>query len=261
MYQLYFPGKRLMILFAATILFCSGGCVPKAALRPANPPKALEMVSPAHAAKERITALAQIDLVTSRGHYPIKAVMVLQRPSYLRLEMLPVIGTPDFFLAVSPDEMNIFIPSQNEFYSGKPTAENLARFLPWSFTLEEIVMILSSTYPPLDEPNVSYESHLDDALLRVDMKAPAGPSQTIWMTKNEKMAKLIRYDALGKEIYQAVFDDYASGTAFAEKIVIQWADNITSVSVKYSDLKIEKNVDLSIFKLTAPPGSKTIHLD
>jgi len=250
-----------MVLFAAAMLLCLGGCAGGAALGPGVPPKAREVVFPAHPAIDRMTAVAQIDLVTAQGHYPIRAAMILQRPSYFRLEMLPVIGTPDFFLAASPDEMNIFIPSQSEFYSGKPTAENLARFLPWSFTLEEIVMILSSTYPPLGGANVSYESSLEDALLRVDMRSPAGPSQTIWMAKNEKMVKLIRYDPLGRETYRALFNDYAPGSVIAEKIVIQWADNVTSVSVRYSDLKIEKNDDLSIFKLPVPPGSKSIHLD
>jgi hypothetical protein len=164
-----------------------------------------------------MTALAQIDLVTAQGHYPIRAAIILRKPSYIRLEMLPVIGTPDFFLAASPGEMTIFIPSQNEYYSGKPTAENLSRFLPWSFTLEEIVMILSSTYPPLDGTNVSYESDLDNALLRIDMKTPAGPSQTIWMTKNEKIVKLIRYDPLGREMYRALFDDYPPGSVLLRK--------------------------------------------
>lgn len=257
----YIPGKRLRMFFAAVMLLCLGGCAGGAALGPGGPPKAREMVSPVHPAIDRITAIAQIELVTAQGHYPIRAAMILQRPSYLRLEMLPVIGTPDFFLAASPDEMNIFIPSQNEFYSGKPTAANLARFLPWSFTLEEIVMILSSAYPPLDGENVSQESHLDGALLRVDMKTPTGPSQSIWMAKNERLVKLIRYDALGRETYQALFDDYPPGSALAGKILIQWADQGTSVSVKYSDLNVEKNGDPSIFKLPAPPGSKPIYLD
>lgn len=251
-----------MIFFAAAmlLLLCLGGCAGGTALGPGGPPKAREMISPVHPI-DRITAIAQIELVTAEGHYPIRAAMILQRPSYLRLEMLPVIGTPDFFLTASPDEMNIFIPSQNEFYSGKPTAENLARFLPWSFTLEEIVMILSSAYPPLDAEKVSQESHLDGALLRVDMKTPAGPSQTIWMAKNERLVKLIRYDSLGRETYQALFDDYLPGSALAGKIMIQWADNVTSVSVKYSDLSVEKNGDPSIFRLPVPPGSKPIHLD
>lgn len=210
---------------------------------------------------DRITGIAQIDLVTAQGRYPVRAAVILQRPSYLRLEMLPVIGTPDFFLAASPDQMNIFIPSQSEFYTGKPTAENLARFLPWSFTIEEIVTILSSSYPPFVGTNVSYESYPDDGLLRIEMKTPSGPSQTIWMEKNERLVKLIHYDPLGRETYRALYEDYAPQSAFAEKITIQWADHVTSVAVKYANLKVEKNSDLSVFQLPIPEGTKTIHLD
>jgi hypothetical protein len=80
-------------------------------------------------------ATAEIDLKTEQGHYPVRAALIMQKPSYLRLEILPVIGTPDLYLAATPDHLQIFIPSREEFYSGKPSAENLARFLPWGFML------------------------------------------------------------------------------------------------------------------------------
>ena len=107
------------------------------------PEKSLEILSRTIHETDRIVATAQIDLMTAQGHYPVRAALILQKPSYLRLEMLPVIGTPDFFLTATPDDMRIFIPSQGEFYSGKPSAENLARFLPWALNIEDIVMILS----------------------------------------------------------------------------------------------------------------------
>ncbi|MEE9911889.1 MAG: DUF4292 domain-containing protein [Deltaproteobacteria bacterium] len=230
-------------------------------IEPGPPTASREIVAPVIHGKDRIATLAQIDLMTAQGHYPIRAVLILQRPSYLRLEMMPVIGTPDFFLAATPDEMKIFIPSRNEFYSGKPSAGNLARFLPWSFAVEEIVMILSSTYPPLAGSPVSYERYPEDGLLRVEMKTPSGPSQTIWMEKNSRPARLIRYDTGGREVYRVRYEDYAEGSVFAEKISIQWADHVTSVSVQYSDLKVEKASDLSVFTLPVPAGSKIIQLD
>jgi hypothetical protein len=39
------------------------------------------------------------------------------------------------------------------------------------------------------------------------------------------------------------------------------ADGITSISVKYSELKIEKAADLSVFELPVPAGVKLILLD
>ena len=39
-----------------------------------------------------------------------------------------------------------------------------------------MVMILSGSYPPLAEQNLSYASYEEADLLRVDMKTPSGPS-------------------------------------------------------------------------------------
>ena len=205
--------------------------------------------------------MAQIDLVTAQGHFPVKAALVLQRPSYLRLEMLPLIGTPDFILTATPDDMRIFIPSRGEFYSGKPSAENLARFLTFALNIADMVMILSGSYPPLAEQNLSYASYEEADLLRVVMKTPSGPSQTIWMEKNGRIARMVRHDSDGRESYQVKYEDYVPQSSFAEKITIKWTDNMTSVSVKYSDLKIEKATDLSVFELPVPAEIQIIKMN
>jgi hypothetical protein len=38
-------------------------------------------------------------------------------------------------------------------------------------------------------------------------------------------------------------------------------DGKTSLSVKYSDVKIEKSEDLSVFNLVIPPNVKSINLE
>ena len=80
-----------------------------------RPPDAPKNIPIAIQETDRIVATAQIELTTAEGRYPLRAALILQRPSYLRLEMLPVIGTPDLFLTATPDEMRIFIPSLGEF--------------------------------------------------------------------------------------------------------------------------------------------------
>jgi hypothetical protein len=255
----HFSCERIIILLLLLMLAC--GCAGKIVRESGMPPKSSEIISRTIPETDRIIATAQIDLMTAQGHYPVRAALILQKPSYLRLEMLPVIGTPDFFLTAAPGDMRIFIPSQGEFYSGKPSAGNLARFLPWAFDIEDIVMIFSSTYPSLAIKDVSFESDMEGDMLRVDMSTASGPSQTIWMGKNGRMARLIRRGSDGREIYQVQYEDYAPGSLLAEKITIQWADNVTSVSLKYSDLKVEKATDLSVFELPVPAGIKIIKLD
>jgi len=255
----FFPCERIIIVLLLSMLACAcaGKSVTQARLRP----EPLTLIARTIKNTDRIIATAQIDLITPQGHYPIRAALILQKPSYLRLEMLPVIGTPDLFLTATPDDMTIFIPSLSSLYSGKPSAENLSRFLPWSLDIEDIVMILSSAYPPLAGDNVSYQHCEEEPLLCLEMKTPLGTSQKIWMENSGRMARLIRYGRDGREIFQVQYGNYAPGSSLAGKISIQWSDNVTAVSVKYSDLRVEKATDLSVFELPVGAGVKIIEMD
>jgi hypothetical protein len=260
--------KRIGIIIVSQITFLlllSGlicGCLQRTIVYLDVPSeKHLTAISGAVTQDKTLSAIAQIDLVTKQGYQQVKAALVIRKPSYLRLELLPVIGTPDFFLAATPVQMNIFIPSRGEYYRGKPTGANLAKFLPWDFNIEDIVMILSGTYPSLPEKEVSSQSYREGNFLRIETKAKSGSSQTIWIGEKNRLSKYIRNDESGKEIYQVQYEDYESENIIAGKITIKMADGINSISVKYSGLKIETSVDLSIFELPVPEGIKTIFLD
>ncbi|MCX5849768.1 MAG: DUF4292 domain-containing protein [Deltaproteobacteria bacterium] len=208
-----------------------------------------------------ISAIAKIDLITPDGYYPAKAVLIIKKPSYLRLELLPIIGTPDFFITVSPEKMSVFIPSKGEFYRGQPTQANLAKFLPWQINVEDIVMIFSGTFPSLRENEVVYQGYQEKNLLRVEMKTKSGLLQTIWIEEKNRLRKLVRNDKTGKKLYTVEYIYDEPPNPVPGKITINMADGITSLSIKYSDIKIEKAADLSIFDLPVPDDVKTITLD
>ena len=262
------PGKlilvpRIMFLLFLSALVC--GCHQRAIVPIVHldvpSEKHLTAISGAVTRDKTLSAVAQIDLVTNQGYQQFKAAIVIKKPSYLRLELLPVIGTPDFFLTATPVVMNIFIPSQGAFYSGKPTGANLAQFLPLDFNIEDIVMILSGSYPTLTEKEVSSQSYLDNNFLRIEMKTKSGSSQIIWIGEKNRLSKYMRNDESGKEIYSVQYEDYQQESIIAGKITIKMADDVTSIAIKYSGLKIETAADLSIFELPVPEGIKTILLD
>jgi hypothetical protein len=251
---------QIIFLLLLSWLIC--GCMQRTiAHLDVSPEKHFAAISGVVTQDETLSAIAQIDLVTKQGYQKVKAALVIKKPSYLRLELLPVIGTPDLFLAATPVGMSIFIPSRGEYYRGKPTGANLAQFLSWDFNIEDIVTILSGDYPSLPEKEVSSQNYREGKFLRVEMKTKSGISQTIWIGEKNRLLKYIRNDESGKEIYQVQYEDYERGSLIAGKITIKMADGITSVSVKYSGIKIETSSDLSIFELTAPEGIKTIFLD
>jgi len=259
MFHRYFSCKQIIMVFLLSVL--TSGCVGKTVIGLGMPPESLATVSRTIQETDRIVATTQIELMTAQGHYPVRAALIMQKPSYLRLEMLPVIGTPDLFLTATPDDMRVYIPSRSEFYSGKPSAENLERFLSWALNIEDMVMIFSGAYPLLTGKDISYESDVEGNLLRVDMKTPSGSSQVVWMEKNGRMVRLVRNGSDGRELYRVQYEEYAPAHPLAGKITIRMADHITFVSLKFTDIKIEKAADLSIFQLPVPAGSKIIKLD
>jgi hypothetical protein len=260
MFDRFISGRHTLMMLLLASVVC--GCAAHTFVQLKEPPeKILMKVTQAITPNDRIVATAHIDVMTVQGHYPVRAALILQKPSYLRLELLPVIGTPDFFLAATPDEMKIFIPSRAELYAGRPSAANLGRFLPWTLSIEDMVMIFSGAYPHLIPDPLSYESYPEGSLTRVSMFTPAGGSQTVWVESNGRMVKLVRREASGREIYEALYEDYEPAGRLAGKIAIKMADSMTAVTVKFTDVEIEKAADLSVFQLPAPTGIKTIQLD
>lgn len=240
----------------------AAGCIQQGVVHPDYPPeKILAAIPGAVNDNEILSAVAKIDLITKQGYNPVRAALIIKKPSYLRLELLPMIGTPDFLLAASPEKMSIFIPSRRELYSGLPTGDNLARFLPWQFDIEDIVMIFSGNYPSFKEKAVVYQSYPEENLLRIEMKAPSGCSQTVWVGENNRLMKFVRNNETGKEVYTVKYFYGDTGDSVPEKINISMADGITSLSIKYSDVKIEKVTDLSIFDLPVSGNVKIIPLE
>ncbi len=253
----FLPAVKLLLLS-----FFACGCVGQAVIYHDRPSEKIPASIAGFLSEDDIlSAVVQINASTSDGYYPAKAALIIKKPSYLRLEMIPVIGTPDFFLTASPEKMSLFIPSKGKFYYGRPSAVNLAKFLPWKFNIEDAVMIFAGTYSPLKGKNISYQSYQENNLLRIEMKAQSGCSQIVWLREDNKLLKIIRNDETGKEAYtvEYIYDD--AQYSVPAKIIISMAQEKMSLSVKFSDIKIEKAKDLSIFNLPVPSSIDPIPLD
>lgn len=208
-----------------------------------------------------IRTIAHMELITPEKSFPVKTALTIKRPFYLRLEVIPLIGVPDFLLTVSPQRMKIFIPSKKACYSGRPTANNLKKFLPWPMDMEDMIMIFTGTYPALKENDVEYHVDHEANLLRLDMHTPNGVSQTMWVSEDNKLLRLVRKDEMGVELYHVQYTYDRDGGRFPEKIKIIMDDAAFSLSVKYSDVEMEQTTDLSIFDLYIPEGVNEMSLD
>jgi len=211
--------------------------------------------------KDVLSTVAKVDLVSPQGHHPIRALMVMKRPSFLRIEILSPVGPPDLFFAATPEQLCIFIPSRGEYYQGSPSSQNLERFLALPLDMESMVMILTGGYPVMNDGNLSYKCYRIGNNLHVEMRAKKGHFQVVQLSKSNKLLSFIKYDVYGKKLYQVRYEDYKEGERLPGKITVEIADGSSSLRVEYTQLQMEEADDLSIFELPPPEGIKVINLE
>ena len=207
---------------------------------------------------EIFSARADIDVVTPQGHYPVKAVIILRRPSYLRLEILSTLGVPDYYIAADPESMRIFIPAQGKYYQGRPSAQKIFRFFYWPLSIEDTVMILSGGFPMIAD--ASYKAQKTDNVTVVQAVSAQKGLQIIELD-NGRLRQFIQKDRHGQRIYSVYYAYDGRQSRMPESIMIKMADGITSLRVRYNDPLVEKSDDLSFFNLPLPPGIKPVDLE
>jgi hypothetical protein len=246
--------RRIAVILGLSVLLCScASFFPGVPLRPETT---------VMGETDTLFARVHMTLSTAEGQYPLRAAVVARRPGFLRLELLPIIGTPDFFLCATPREMKIFIPSRGEFYYGVPSAENVARFLPWSFSIEDLVSILLGDYPALKEKHhVTDEKQSRADGKRTTMRGESGVVQVMFWDAAERLTAVVRHHPSGEELYEVRFEDYSIGTFLPGRITVRVFEPQATIVVKYHDGRIEKSVDLSVFELMLPEGIKALSLD
>lgn len=247
-------------LFLWSFLIC--GCVHHAVIHSDVPAENIIHAIPGIMNDHEImSAMVKIELVTSDGYFPARVALIIKKPSYLRLEVLSLVGPPMFFLAASPEKISVFLPAKQEFYYGKPTAGNLQKFLHLRFEIEDIVNILAGTFPPFKNKEIAYQVFQEQNAWRVEMKADSGISQTLWVEENNRLLKLTRRDENGEELYTVQYIYDAPQRTVPVKIIINMADGLTSLVIKYSDIHIERTEDVTAFEMDIPSHVKAIALD
>lgn len=262
----------LGLLFMAALSACS---VTKASLNDRDP--AIHAMKPetvlekmTHTNRNTLKAMANIDVHHTSGRYSTKAAILIKRPSSMRIEAIPVIGPVNFFLSIHEDNLKIFFPQKSIFYIGKATPENLvnaADFFPAGLSIEDLLSVMLGTYPRVIEKNVSLAGFMEERLYRVDMVAEGKRLQSLWVDPSTRHLVEVRvFKDPGSASYTARFEDFdtSGSAAMPLKVTLdtEIADNPPSkVTIRYSDIQFDTDIEALAFDLQVPPGIKPVYLD
>lgn len=210
-----------------------------------------------------LQALANIQITTREGRYPLKLAIVLKKPTSMRAEVIPLFGPPAFFLSIHDRTLKVFLAETRAFYIGRATPDNVARYLPLRMDPQEMIAVLMGSAPLLSGQNTILQGRRDGEHYRIDIRG-ASKRQSLWLRTTDGF--LERLEVYGEQYrqYRVNFEEplRIEGSVFPQKtsIVFEGEDG-AALSVRFADIHLLKQWDPAIFNLQAPPGITPVCLD
>ncbi|MBU2228532.1 MAG: hypothetical protein KJ936_12870 [Proteobacteria bacterium] len=243
---------------------CAGVTV---SARPASydsPESALRALAVSGSVDEAVTATARILIDRHGEKYPLKVALMMKRPAHLRLESIPLMGPPDFFLSVSGGELRAFLPGKGggSFYIGRATPQNLSRFFPLALPADEMIPLLMGLPPAEGETPFSLSGEWEQGLYRVDRHEAGRKVRSLWIDPAVNLITRIRTFGEGEAAaYTADFSEHARvGKGFLPQRLVISGDSFPEMTVRYTDPQ-QIAADQASFALPVPEGVTPIILD
>jgi len=266
------PGFAALAVLMFLIAGCAGMSPPTAPVRPipCAPEAALARLDSRNERRQLLKAVAQAAVNTETARYPLRLAILAGKPASLRLEAIPIIGLPNFFLSVQGGRLAVYLPQQGEYYTGNATGENLARFFPVPLSVAELLALLHGCRPelPAAASPATLSGYPDGKAYRLDISSGNRElRQSLWIDPGT--GNLIRFEqeeSAGTRLLTAYFEAYeqVDGFPFPQRLRIKLQGPVAyGVELQYESVALEKPpaAGEALFTLPAPPGVKIIDLD
>ena len=206
-------------------------------------------------------AIASVRIESPEGTYSTKAALIAQEPGLLRLETIPLFGTPDFLLTINDKNMKAFYIRQGKFYIG-PAEKGISLFAPIGLNPDEVVSLLKGSIPKYAlATEISVKGSLENGKYRFDLFSSQGVTRSLWV--DSQSGRLIRMEIPGthNDRYTVDFDNFreVEGSQFPGLIEIKSPDGRT-VQIRFTAISVSAGPGKDAFDLEVPAGLEPITL-
>ncbi|MBM4314583.1 MAG: DUF4292 domain-containing protein [Deltaproteobacteria bacterium] len=263
-----FPSRILLnalwIVLGTTFLGCAGNSALLS--RPPgsvffSPDDALLALAASAPDDQTLTVIARIEFESHGERRPLKAALMMKKPASLRMESVPLLGPPDFFLSVDAGELRVFSPGDNggRFYMGRSTVRNLNRFFPLTLPAADIIPLLMGQ-PPGIEAISSCLGGWEERLYHIDRCMAAERMMSLWIDPvGGHLLRVRAYAEGGAIAYTADFSDHIPVGKYILPRRLTITGGAVSLTLRYTEVRLDN--DAEPFALPIPDGVAPISLD
>ncbi len=207
-----------------------------------------------------LRAYARVQLSAPRGKFGFSEVINVVRPRQVRLDTIGPFSRVFSVLASNGGRLVFLSPDEKRAYTGSPTPKNLARFLPFTLDLEDIVAILLGGVPePSKSPFVSQDRNSRDLLVRSENRSGSVSLATL----DGRTLQLKRLQIMDPPPALAAVVDYAGwkdrgGIAFPSELSIRVPSRDVLMAIRFEEMEPNAKIDARLFSPGLPPGFETV---
>lgn len=218
-----------------------------------SPAAALRVIG-SDMASGAITATAKIEITAEGARYPLKAAVMIQRPDSLRIESIPLIGPPDFFLSLTAGEIRIHIPAKSCFCTGAATPRNISRFLHVHLNATELVSLMLGLPPDNGAKDRELSGRQEENRYRVDQQTEDKGLLSIWIDPLINRVVQAAFTKNGAKMYEAVFEKHVLvGEYCLPELITVTGQKGAALKIRYSELQ-QIPATQAAFPLPVPAG-------
>lgn len=226
-----------------------------------NPEMYLQEILAGSAQRSALSGYSKIKIYSGEKQLISKSIFFVKQPGFLRFEMLGLFNQPALFFVADEHTIKIFIPSENTFYQGASTDENIAALLGIKLRSKDIVTTYLG-FPPGINCTASKISHVRDQDLYFFDISDNNTNHYVWI--DPLYRRVVKYVLFyrGQRIYQLLFHNFirAEGYLFPSKIEIEYFRHRTKI-IAHNESLSGGTVPDDLFLLHPSQQAKVLPLD
>jgi outer membrane lipoprotein-sorting protein len=205
-----------------------------------------------------IQGLAKLKLEAPLNNINANQVLLVEHPDRLRAETLSPFGGPLLLLVADGEKMGALLPSQNLYYQGSSSPENLGMFVNLPLELSDLVGVL--LYQPQMVETWKKEAFALKSGGWLLIRRGTLQRQELIFNAKQQLITVSYYkdNDLFLKVHYAKFSN--SESPYPNLLTLEIPEKYATVTLKFSDVAINGKIRPELFKIAPPASARVVYL-
>ncbi len=196
-------------------------------------------------------------IVTVRGKKSSTQLILLRKPSLLRIDVLTPFGSPALSMTTDGSDVSLHYHSKKRFFSGDLKSSKLSTLFASTLDMKDLATILGGGIPLISHKQGETTVSADGNVYRLDIKNGSAREEIFFEAENLAPTRGVIYDANGNIVLLLKMSKHkeVQGLSFPMKMALSLPIENYEMKISYSTVALNDYTGMDAFRLAAPEGT------